>query len=84
MINKLITSRHAKRRIKLYGINKENTINVIKDVSNKSNGQYEIIDSKFKSKYRLPLKVVYIIEKNVTTIITSYPLKKDIKDENSI
>jgi len=83
-MEKIIFSRHAKRRIKLYGIDKEDIINIIKNVQDKSNGQYEIIDSKFKSKYKLPLKVVYIIEKNITTIVTSYPLKRGIKNENSI
>lgn len=78
-MNKITFSRHAKRRLQLYGINEEDIVNLMGNVLNKSNGQYEIVDSKFTNKYKYPLKIIYAIKNHSVTIITAYPLKKGIK-----
>ena len=40
-MNKITFSRHAKRRLHLYEINEEDIVNLMGNVLNKSNGQYE-------------------------------------------
>ena len=54
------------------------------NVLNKSNGQYDIVDSKFTNKYKYPLKIIYAIKNHRVTIITAYPLKKELKNENTV
>lgn len=78
-MNKITFSRHAKRRLQLYEISEEDIVNIMGNVLNKSNGQYEVVDSKFINKYKYPLKIIYAIKKHSVTIITAYPLKKGIK-----
>ena len=78
-MNKITFSRHAKRRLQLYEISEEDIVNIMGNVLNKSNGQYEIVDSKFTNKYKYPLKIIYAIKNHSVTIITAYPLKKGIK-----
>ncbi len=47
-MNKIIFSRHAKRRLQLYEISEEDIVNIMGNVLNKSNGQYEIVDKGIK------------------------------------
>ena len=83
-MNKIIFSRHAKKRLQLYEISEEDIVNIMGNVLNKSNGQYEIVDSKFTNKYKYPLKIIYAIKNHSVTIITAYPLKKELKNENTV
>jgi hypothetical protein len=69
-------SRHAKRRAKLYEI-PESIITDILTNMNLHRGEQEIIKDVEGFKY--PLKIVVSVEKDLTTVITNYPLKKGRK-----
>ena len=66
-------SRHAKRRAKLYEI-PESTIKKILANSELNHGEHELIRDIAGFKY--PIKIVISVEKDITTVITNYPLKK--------
>ena len=66
-------SRHAKRRMALYNINKFTVESILKGVTSK--GKQEIV--KKISKYKYPIKVVFEIKNDL--IITVYPLKRALK-----
>lgn len=66
-------SRHAKRRAKLYKIPESMLIKILegKEISK---GTHEIIENAEGFKYSL--KIVIVLENDIITVITSYPLKK--------
>ena len=59
-------SRHAKRRMALYNINKFTVESILKGVTSK--GKQEIV--KKISKYKYPIKVVFEIKNDFIMIIT--------------
>lgn len=69
-------SRHAKRRVKLYGISESIVIDILRDM-NLHQGEHEII--KDVSGFKYPLKIVVSVEEDSTTVVTNYPLKKGRK-----
>ena len=69
-------SRHAKRRAKLYNIS-ELTIEEILMGMEFKDGEHQLIKNVPGFKY--PIKIVVSVEKNITTVITNYPLKKGRK-----
>jgi hypothetical protein len=73
---KIILSRHAKRRAKLYGI-PESTVTDILEHMNLHQGEHELI--KDVSGIEYVLKIVVSVEKDIITVITNYPLKKGRK-----
>ncbi len=66
-------SRHAKRRAKLYGI-PEATVEQIIANANLVDGENEIIE--IAASFKFPLKIVAVLEDEVVTVVTNYPLKK--------
>jgi hypothetical protein len=66
-------SRHARRRAKLYGISSSTISDVIGSRS-LSQGNHEIVTNSGGLAY--PLKVVVLVEGDVATVITAYPLKR--------
>jgi hypothetical protein len=72
---KIIFSRHAKRRARLYGI-PESAVSAILAKMNLTQGEHEIIKD-IGQKY--PMKIVVSLEKDTLTVITNYPLKKGRK-----
>jgi hypothetical protein len=66
-------SRHAKRRAKLYGI-PEATVEQIIANANLVDGENEIIE--IAAGFKFPLKIVAVLEDEVVTVVTNYPLKK--------
>jgi len=72
---KIIFSRHAKRRTRLYGI-PESTVSGILAKMNLHPGEHEIIND-IGQMY--PLKIVVSVKKDTVTVITNYPLKKGRK-----
>lgn len=71
-------SRHAKNNMKLYKISKTDIIETVEspDLTAKE-GAKTIALKKFANKYSgYPLKVVYEKGKEITTIISAYPLKR--------
>jgi hypothetical protein len=65
-------SRHAQRRAKLYKI-PQKIISDILTETNTPNGKYEIL--KTIKAFNYPIKIVFVKEDNIITIITVYPLK---------
>jgi len=73
---KIVFSRHAKRRAKLYNI-AEATISAVLTNLPLRQGEHVIVKNVTGIKY--PLKIVISVEKDMATVITSYPLKKGKK-----
>ncbi len=69
-------SRHAKRRARLYNISHSVVKNILKNL-NLENGEHEIVRK--VSGFKYPIKIVVVVEKDIITVITNYPLKKGIK-----
>jgi hypothetical protein len=78
-------SRHAKRRMILYGIS-ESTIQAIIERQIKigwgSEGKVEVVDYEVISWHGYPIKVVFSCEGNNITIVTAYPLKRGKNEDN--
>jgi hypothetical protein len=70
---KIVFSRHAKRRAKLYNI-EESTISDILMRKHLSQGEQVIVQDTRGMQY--PLKIVVSVENDTATVISSYPLKK--------
>ncbi len=70
-------SRNAKRRAKLYNIPKSVVENVLENLNLKS-GKHEIVREVAGFKY--PIKIVVVVEGDIITVITNYPLKKGVKE----
>lgn len=78
----IVFSRHAQRRCQLYKLahtDIEASIQNYLQTIPFANGQHEILDSHLASKYKFPVKIVFVIENATLTIITAYPLKKGLK-----
>ena len=73
---KLKSSRHAKRRAKLYKI-PESVISEILTNTNLQQGEHEIIRD--VAGFQYPLKIVVSVAEDTATVITNYPLKKGRK-----
>ncbi len=76
---KIIFSRHANRRIKLYKISTNEIEKIIKNTFLKE-GKQEIVE--FVKGNNYPIKIVFVKEDKIITIITAYPLKKGRKNES--
>ncbi len=66
-------SRHARRRVKLYGI-AERTVCQILSEADVRPGRHEV--AKLVSEHVLPVKVVYDVKPGEQIVITAYPLKR--------
>jgi len=76
---KIKWSRHAKRRAKLYKIPKREIVKIL--IKRRfDQGRNTIIEQINGIKY--PIKVVVSVEEDLITVITSYPLKKVLKNES--
>jgi hypothetical protein len=67
-------SRHAKRRAKLYKI-PENAIRKVLEATDLDAGEYELV--KDISGFKFPIKIVVVVEEEIATVVTNYPLKKE-------
>ena len=72
-------SRHAKRRAKLYEIPESKIVEVLEG-KELNQGNQEIIEN-FED-FAYPLKIVVVVEGDIITVVTNYPLKKGKKDES--
>jgi len=75
----IVFSRHAKRRLKLYGIS-ELTIREILAEPDFAEGNHEITCVVTGVKH--PIKAVFSLERDILTVITAYPLKKGFANES--
>ena len=73
---RVVFSRHAKRRAKLYGI-QESVIRKIFSELSFDDGEYELIRD--VSGFKYPIKIVVSVRRSILTVITNYPLKKGVK-----
>jgi len=71
-------TRHAKNNMRLYKITTADIKEVIERPTSKESQEGKIVAiSPIQNKFRkMPLKVVYTVEKDQVKIITAYPLKK--------
>ena len=81
---KITYSRHARRRMKLYGIFQEDIEQAIAnpDKDPEVEGSRYVVyrtSPKFKG---LPLKVIYVFEGENMVILSAYPLKKAYRRHN--
>ena len=76
MLMKIKSSRHAKRRAKLYKI-PESVISDILATTDLQQGEHEIIRD--VADFQYPLKIVVFVAGDTATVITNYPLKKGRK-----
>jgi hypothetical protein len=72
----IVYSRHAKRRAKLYGLSEQSVENFLRTLD-LCDGQYELISDSFCFQY--PVKIVVVVENDIMTVVTNYPLKKGRK-----
>jgi hypothetical protein len=73
-------SRHAKRRMQLYKIDKNDVESILYAFLSERDlgtGTYESVATEFAAKYGYPLKVVFSLEADKVIVITAYPLKKE-------
>jgi hypothetical protein len=70
-------SRHAKRRMQLYGISEEDVFEVLSQGQRETlaNGKIVFVYD-FERKFSYPIKVVGFQTGGETLIITTYPVKK--------
>jgi len=73
---KIKFSRHAKRRARLYKISEAAVIDILANM-NLRHGEHDLIIN--VASYQYPLKIVVVIEKDIATVVTNYPLKKGRK-----
>jgi hypothetical protein len=62
----------------LYSIEEADVIEVVQSAilaSPDLEGKCEVVEERFRSEYRYPLKVVFVIEGEHVEIVTTYPLK---------
>lgn len=75
-------SRHAKRRMQLYKIEKKDVIDMVESylVNTATIAErQEIVEKALPSKNRYPLKVVFSLKDDKIVIITAYPLKRELR-----
>lgn len=77
----IVFSRHARRRMALYGISRADVVRALKGGTAQTapQGRKEVTDHRMTEKYGYPLKVVYTEESKQLTVVTAYPLKKERK-----
>lgn len=76
-------SRHARRRMKLYGLSEDDVFSVIRHVSADlafAEGKHEIIGENVFSQSGYPIKVVFLCQGDQLIVITAYPLKKGLRE----
>jgi len=66
-------SGHAHRRAKLYWI-PEGSVEAVVTRESPAQGQHEFVADVPEMRY--PLKIIVVVEDDVATVITNYPLKK--------
>lgn len=70
-------SRHAKRRMKLYGISEEDVLNVLRNGRKETSGDGKIFFlHDINEKFKYPVKVITVQGDKALVIASAYPLKK--------
>jgi hypothetical protein len=74
-VGKVKFTRHAKRRIKLYGLSEDIVCRILLERDLES-GHHEIIRK--TDQHRYPIKVIFSRDADILTVISAYPLKKGL------
>jgi len=70
-------SRHAKRRMKLYGISEEDVLNVLRNGRKEPSEDEKIVFlHDISKKFKYPVKVIMAQGDKAPVIVSAYPLKK--------
>jgi len=70
-------SRHAKRRMKLYGISEEDVLNVLRNGRKETSGDGKIFFlHDINENFKYSVKVITVQGDKVLVIVSAYPLKK--------
>jgi len=78
-------SRHAKRRMKLYGISEENVLNVLRNGRRETSEDGKLIFlHDINENFKYPVKVVTAHSDKGSVIITAYPFIKRRKNESKL
>jgi hypothetical protein len=77
-------SRHAKRRMRLYGIAREDIEQTIAhpDKEPQMEGSTYVVYRTLPKFGAFPLKVIYVFEGDCMVILSAYPLKKAYRRQN--
>jgi hypothetical protein len=78
---KIKFTRHAKRRAKLYQISESIIAEVLGNRLYQT-GRQEIIRKMEGFPY--PIKIIYFVEPDLITVISTYPLKKGLNNESPL
>lgn len=77
---KIIFSRHARRRLKLYRIEEKDVVSAIESSSKQKHASSEeriwVVDKSLAVNYLYPIKVVFVQEHGRIVVVTAYPVKK--------
>jgi len=70
-------SRHAKRRMKLYGISEEDVLNVLRNGRKEpSEDERKVFLHDINEKFKYPVKIITTQSDKALVIVSAYPLKK--------
>jgi hypothetical protein len=83
----VLFSRHARRRMQLYAIDEVDVVETIRSFQCElvpEPGKNEVVNKDLSAKHGYPLKVVFFREQDIVSVVTSYPLKRGRKNEDSL
>jgi hypothetical protein len=72
----IIFSRHASRRVKLYGLTELYLKSIIEHTTLLRKGRNETVEYSYEGNY--PIKIVFVVEDEYIMVITAYPLKRGL------
>ena len=77
----ILFSRHARRRMALYDISPDDVAKALEGITDRADlhERNEVTDHRLVGKYGYPVKVVYNREYGRVTVITAYPVKRELK-----
>ena len=82
---KIDFSRHARRRMKLYGISEEDVLHVLSRGKSQARSDGKIIFLyEMKEKFSFPIKVISAYRDTALVIISAYPFKRRKRDESKL
>ena len=84
-ISNIRFSRHAKRRMKLYGISEEDVLNVLRSGKRELSEDGKILFREpVNGKFKYPLKVIAAHSDKGLVIVSAYPFKKRRRNESKL
>lgn len=82
---KIDFSRHARRRMKLYGISEEDVLHVLsRGKSQVTSDEKIVFFDEIKERFSFPIKVISAYRDRNLVIISVYPFKRRKRDESKL